>query len=204
MGVVKTNTDITRCDWAVGGNELYISYHDEEWGVPVYSDNKLFEFLILEGAQAGLSWATVLAKRANYRRAFSDFDPAIVAKFSPDRIAELLNNPGIIRNRLKVAVAVTNAIAFLQVADEFGSFAKYLWQFVGGRPIQNQFTTMAAVPATSAESDALSRDLKRRGFKFAGSIIMYAYMQAIGMVNDHIVTCFRYEICACQQRRVTP
>jgi DNA-3-methyladenine glycosylase I len=191
-----------RCDWAEGVGELYLGYHDTEWGVPVHDDRKLFEFLILEGAQAGLSWSTVLNKRENYREAFVRFDPYQVARFDDKRIGRLLENPGIIRNRLKVRAAVANAKAFLAVRDDFGSFEEYLWRFVGGKPIQTHRKTMKDVPATSPEADALSKDLKRRGFKFVGSTIMYAYMQAVGMVNDHIVSCFRYPECLAMGREV--
>ena len=185
-----------RCAWSASGNDLYIEYHDEEWGVPVHDDRTHFEFLILEGAQAGLSWATILNKREAYRRAFDDFDPARVARFSEKRVAKLLETPGIVRNRLKVHGAVANARAFLEVQKEFGSFDRYVWPFVGGKPIVHRRKSMKEVPATSAESDALSRDLKKRGFKFVGSTILYAHMQAVGMVNDHEVGCFRYGVCA--------
>jgi DNA-3-methyladenine glycosylase I len=185
-----------RCAWSAAGNDLYIEYHDEEWGVPVHEDRTHFEFLILEGAQAGLSWATILNKREAYREAFDDFDPARVARFSEKRVAKLLENPGIVRNRLKVQAAVANARAFLEVQEEFGSFDRYVWPFVGGRPLVHRRKSMKEVPATSPESDALSRDLKKRGFKFVGSTILYAHMQAVGMVNDHEVGCFRYRVCA--------
>ena len=184
-----------RCPWAEGGNELYIGYHDTEWGVPVHDDLKHFEFLLLEGAQAGLSWATVLNKRAAYQKAFSGFDPARVARFNQRKIESLLGNPGIIRNRLKVSAAVTNARAFLAVQEEYGSFEAYVWGFVGGKPITNRHRSMADVPTTTPESDSLSRDLKKRGFKFVGSTIIYAHMQAVGMVNDHLVGCFRHREC---------
>jgi DNA-3-methyladenine glycosylase I len=170
-----------------------LDYHDLEWGVPVHDDRKQFEFLTLESAQAGLSWATVLRKRENYRRAFVQFNPEKVARFTAKRIDKLLADPGIIRNRLKVTAAITNARCFLAVQDEFGSFDSYIWQFVGGEPIQNRIRTMKELPATSKESDALSKDLKQRGFKFVGSTIVYAHMQAVGMVNDHLVTCFRHK-----------
>ena len=182
-----------RCDWGVRGGELMTAYHDDEWGVPVHDDRKQFEFLTLESAQAGLSWLTVLRKRDAYRRAFADFDPEKVARFTTKRIEKLLADPGIIRNRLKVAAAVTNAQRFLDVQDEFGMFDKYIWQFVGGEPIQPSRQQMKEMPATSKESDALSKDLKQRGFKFVGSTIIYAHMQAVGMVNDHVVTCFRHK-----------
>jgi DNA-3-methyladenine glycosylase I len=173
-----------------------VAYHDAEWGVPVHDDRKQFEFLTLESAQAGLSWLVVLRKREAYRRAFADFDPEKVARFTDKRIEKLLADPGIIRNRLKIAAAIANARAFLAVRDEFGSFDKYIWRFVGGRPIQNRLQSMKDAPATSKESDALSKDLKQRGFKFVGSTIIYAHMQAVGMVNDHLVTCFRHKACA--------
>ena len=184
-----------RCPWAEGGNELYLAYHDTEWGVPVHDDLKHFEFLLLEGAQAGLSWATVLNKREAYRKAFSGFDPTRVSGFNQRKIESLLGNPGIIRNRLKVSAAVTNARAFLAVQEEFGSFEAYVWRFVGGKPIRNRYRSMADVPTTTPESDRLSRDLKKRGFKFVGSTIIYAHMQAVGMVNDHLVGCFRHREC---------
>ena len=186
-----------RCPWSLGVSEAYLSYHDEEWGIPVRDDARQFEFLILEGAQAGLSWSTILHRRAGYRRAFAGFDPERVARFTPQRVQALLKDPGIIRNRLKVAAAVTNARAFLAVREEFGSFGDYIWRFVDGRPRQNRWKLQSEVPATSAESDALSKDLRRRGFKFVGSTIVYAHMQATGMVNDHLVGCFRHRECAC-------
>jgi DNA-3-methyladenine glycosylase I len=180
-----------RCDWPTS-DPVYIDYHDTEWGVPVHDDKKLFEFLILEGAQAGLSWITILKRRSGYRKAFASFNPEKVARFTPEKIEQLLLDPGIIRNRLKVNSAVTNARAFLKIQEEFGSFDSYAWQFVGGRQKINAFTRTDQMPATSRESDAFSKDLKQRGFKFTGSIIMYAHMQATGMVNDHLVSCFRY------------
>src|SRR5579862_2883087 len=183
--------DRTRCAWA-GTDPLMQQYHDREWGVPVHDDRKHFEFLILEGAQAGLSWSIVLKKREGYRRAFSKFDPEKVARYSTARIAKLTTDPGIIRNRAKIASAVNNARAFLAVQEEFGSFDAYCWQFVGGRPLQNRRTSLRTIPATTAESDAFSRDLKRRGFNFVGSTVIYAHMQAIGMVNDHAIDCYRY------------
>ena len=183
-----------RCDWGTRGGELMAAYHDEEWGVPVHDDRKQFEFLTLESAQAGLSWLVVLRKREAYRKAFADFDPEKVARYTPKKIEQLLTDPGIIRNRLKVQAAVTNARNFLEVQEEFGSFDKYMWGFVGGRPIQNRLTRMKDLPATSKESDTLSKDLKSRGFKFVGSTIIYAHMQAVGMVNDHLVTCFRHKV----------
>ena len=186
---------VKRCKWAEGVSLDYIAYHDEEWGVPVRNDQVQFEFLILEGAQAGLSWSTILNKRAGYRKAFADFDPQKVARFTDKRVEKLLQDPGIVRNRLKVRSAVTNARAFLAVQEEFGSFSDYIWGFVDGEPIQNRFRRDTDVPATSKESDALSKDLKKRGFKFVGSTIVYAHMQATGLVNDHVVGCFRYKPC---------
>ena len=189
-----------RCKWCEGVNDAYVEYHDREWGVPVYDDQVQFEFLILEGAQAGLSWSTILNKREGYRRNFADFDPVKVARFTDKRIEKILTDPGIVRNRLKVQSTVTNAKAFLAVQKEFGSFSDYIWGFVGGKPIQNRFRKDSDVPATSPESDALSKDLKKRGFKFVGSTIIYAHMQATGMVNDHVVGCFRYAECAALAR----
>jgi len=180
-----------RCGWA-GEEPLYVAYHDEEWGVPLHDDRALFEFLVLEGAQAGLSWWTILNKRENYRRAFDGFDPAAVAAYDEVKIAALLNDPGIVRNRLKINAAVRNARAFLRVQEEFGSFDAYMWGFVGGVPIVNRWESLRQIPAETAESRALSTDLKRRGFSFVGPTIMYAHMQAVGMVNDHLVSCFRY------------
>jgi DNA-3-methyladenine glycosylase I len=182
-----------RCAWPK--TELDIAYHDLEWGVPVHDDHRLFEFLILEGAQAGLSWSTILKKRENYRQAFDHFDPQKVARFGARKISKLLGDPGIVRNRLKVKSAVQNARAFLDVQKEFGSFDSYLWGFVGGKPIQNTRTSHSQIPAHTKESDALSKDLLRRGFKFVGSTICYAMMQAVGMVNDHTTDCFRYPQC---------
>jgi DNA-3-methyladenine glycosylase I len=182
---------MNRCSWAT--NELNIAYHDAEWGVPLHDDRGLFEFLILEGAQAGLSWDTILRKRDAYREAFDEFDAAKVARYSEAKMATLLLNDGIIRNRLKIASAVRNARAFLNVADEFGSFDTYIWSFVDGRPIINRPKGHGDVPAKTEVSDAVSKDLKKRGFNFVGSTIMYAFMQATGMVNDHLVTCFRYK-----------
>jgi DNA-3-methyladenine glycosylase I len=179
-----------RCDWA--RNDLAIEYHDTEWGVPLHDDRRLFEFLVLEGAQAGLSWDTILAKRGNYRLAFDGFEAGRVAAYGDRKVAELLGNAGIIRNRLKIASAIRNARCFLATVQEFGSFDAYLWSFVGGRPIVNNWETIKQVPASTPESDALSRDLKKRGFNFVGSTIMYAFMQATGMVNDHLVGCFRH------------
>ncbi|MDJ0812276.1 MAG: DNA-3-methyladenine glycosylase I [Woeseiaceae bacterium] len=189
------NSKVTRCKWAEGVSLAYITYHDEEWGVPVFDDRVQFEFLILEGAQAGLSWSTILNKRDGYRKAFADFDPQKVARFTDKRVEKLLQDPGIVRNRLKVQSAVTNARAFLAVQEEFGSFSDYIWAFVDGEPIQNRFRKDSDIPATSKESDALSKDLKKRGFKFVGSTIVYAHMQATGLVNDHVVGCFRYKPC---------
>lgn len=186
---------VTRCKWAEGVSLDYIEYHDKEWGVPVFDDRVQFEFLILEGAQAGLSWSTILNKRQGYRRAFVDFDPVRVARFTEKRIEKLLLDPGIVRNRLKVRSAVSNARAFLAVQKEFGSFSDYIWGFVDGKPIQNRFEKDSEIPATSAESDALSKDLRQRGFKFVGSTIMYAHMQATGLVNDHVTGCFRHKPC---------
>ena len=183
----------SRCTWATGGSPLQIAYHDREWGVPVHDDRILFEFLILEGAQAGLSWATILNRREGYRRAFSGFDPAKVARYGAARLDRLLENPEIIRNRLKVHSAVDNARAFLEIQQSHGSFADYLWAFTDGRPLQNRPRSAADVPARTPLSEALSKDLKRRGFNFVGATICYAFMQAVGMVNDHVVTCFRYE-----------
>lgn len=186
---------ITRCAWAGETSLNYIEYHDKEWGVPAWDDRTQFEFLLLEGAQAGLSWSTILNKREGYRKNFADFDVNKVARFTQKRIDKLLQDPAIVRNRLKVNSAVTNAKAFIEVQEEFDTFANYIWRFVDGKPIQNKFSKDSDVPATSPESDAMSKDLKKRGFKFVGSTIMYAHMQATGMVNDHIVTCFRYKPC---------
>lgn len=174
----------------------YVEYHDTEWGVPVFDDRIQFEFLILEGAQAGLSWSTILNKRAGYRKAFADFDPQKVARFTSKRIEKLLRDPSIVRNRLKVESTVTNARAFLAVQEEFGSFSDYIWRFVDGKPVQNRWRNDGEIPATSPASDALSKDLKQRGFRFVGSTIVYAHMQATGLVNDHLVDCFRYRACA--------
>ena len=184
---------VVRCPWCENSSlgKLYTDYHDHEWGVPVHDDRVLFEFLILEGAQAGLSWSTILAKRENYRKAFAGFDPAKVALFSDEKLAAMLLDPGIVRNRLKVQSAVINAKVFLAVQKEFGSFDVYIWGFVGGKPKQNNWSSMTDVPAKTVESDAMSADLKKRGFKFIGSTICYAFMQATGMVNDHLVDCYR-------------
>ncbi len=180
-----------RCQWA-GTEPLMIAYHDEEWGVPVHDDSRLFEFITLEGAQAGLSWATILNKRENYLKAFADFDPARVARFDKRRIERLLANPGIVRNRLKVESTVANARSVLAVQREFGSFDTYIWSFIGDRPRQNRWRRLADLPASTPESEAMSKDLRRRGFRFVGPTICYAFMQAVGMVNDHEVGCFRY------------
>lgn len=182
----------SRCGWCLS-NPIYIKYHDEEWGVPVYDDRTLFEFLILEGAQAGLSWLTILKRREGYREAFDHFDVKKVACYDKKKIAALLKNPGIIRNRLKIHSAVSNAKAFLKVQEEFGSFSKYQWQFVGGKPLRNQLKSLKDIKPTTKESDAFSKDLKKRGFNFVGSTIMYAHMQAVGMVNDHLISCFRFK-----------
>jgi DNA-3-methyladenine glycosylase I len=188
----KTKT-LIRCGWASESNPLTCRYHDEEWGVPVHDDRTLFEFLILEGAQAGLSWNTILNKRENYRKAFDNFDVARVARYDKKKIQKLLADAGIIRNKLKIASAIENAKQFLRLQKEFGSFDKYIWQFVGGKPRINAWKEMRQVPASTVESDAMSKDLKKRGFNFVGSTICYAMMQATGMVNDHLVTCFRYK-----------
>ena len=185
----------TRCGW-VGGKPHFIAYHDQEWGVPIHDDRKHFEMVLLEGAQAGLTWETILLRRDGYCRAFAEFDPGKVARFTAKRKALLLKNPGIIRNRLKIDSAVTNAQAFLAVQEEVGSFNRYVWQFVGGKPKVNRWTRMSQVPATSPESDALSKDLKKRGFRFVGSTIVYAYMQAGGLVNDHTTDCFLHTCCS--------
>src|SRR5438067_2301568 len=181
-----------RCDWAGKDDPLMVAYHDREWGVPVHDDRKHFEFLVLEGAQAGLSWAIVLKKREGYRRAFHDFDPEKVARYTERRIQKLMKDPAIIRNRMKIEAAVRNARGFLAIQKEFGSFDAYCWRFVGGRPMLNRWTATQEVPAMSPESDAFSKDLKQRGFGFVGPTILYSHMQAVGMVNDHLVDCFRY------------
>ncbi len=181
----------TRCSWA-GGSPLMLAYHDKEWGVPVHDDRTLFELLTLEGAQAGLSWETILKKRENYRRAFDNFDAARIARYTKRDMERLLADAGIVRNRLKVAATVNNAQRFLEVREEFGSFEEYIWRFVGGRPIKNSFRALSEMPAKTEESEAMSVELRRRGFKFVGSTICYAFMQAVGMVNDHTVGCFRY------------
>lgn len=182
----------TRCAWA-GDDPLYVAYHDEEWGVPVHDDRTLFEFLILEGAQAGLSWSTILKKRENYRKAFHGFDPGKVAAYGDAEVAKLLADPGIVRNRLKVAAAIGNGRAFLQVQDEFGSFDAYIWGFVGGTPVVNAWHSLSEIPAQTPESAAMSKDLLKRGFKFVGPTICYAFMQAVGLVNDHTLDCFRFK-----------
>src|SRR5437868_6966367 len=183
--------NLPRCAWATK-DPLYIRYHDEEWGVPSHDDSHLFEMITLEGAQAGLSWSTILNRREGYREAYQGFDPAKVSRFTEKKIDKMLQDPGIIRNRSKVESSVSNAKAFLKVQEEFGSFEKFMWQFVGGKPIRNQFKELSEVPASSPESDAMSKELKRRGFSFVGTTICYAHMQAVGMVNDHLVNCFRY------------
>jgi len=182
--------NVSRCRWAT--TELSIPYHDTEWGVPLHDDQRLFEFLILEGAQAGLSWETILRKRETYRKAFDDFDPERVARYTPKKCERLMADPGIVRNRLKIDSAVTNARAFLDVRNAYGSFDAYIWRFVDGKPLVNRFRALGDVPASTPQSDAMSKDLKKRGFRFVGTTICYAFMQAIGMVNDHAITCFRY------------
>jgi DNA-3-methyladenine glycosylase I len=194
MSVNAADDARVRCGWA--RNDLAIRYHDEEWGVPIHDDQRWFEFLLLEGAQAGLSWDTILRKRENYRKAFAEFDPARVARFDRAKIARLLANDGIVRNRLKIDSAISNAKAFLEVQHEFGTFDKFIWRFVGGRPLVNSRRSMKELPATTAESDAMSKDLLKRGFRFVGSTICYAMMQATGMVNDHAIDCFRYRMLA--------
>ena len=189
------NFTMMRCPWC-GDDPLYVQYHDEEWGVPIYDDRLLFAKLILDGAQAGLSWITILRKRENYWAAFDQFDPEKIARYDEAKIGELLQNPGIVRNRLKVQSAVKNAQGYLAIMENEGSFSRFLWQFVDGEPIQNRWQTMAEVPAQTAVSQALSKALKRHGFSFVGPTIVYAFMQAVGMVNDHLVTCFRHEACA--------
>jgi DNA-3-methyladenine glycosylase I len=186
------NSEKNRCAWAGMGKPYYLAYHDEEWGVPVYNDQLHFEFLILESAQAGLSWDTVLRKRENYRKAFDQFDPLLVARYDEGKIELLLQNAGIIRNRLKIKSAVGNSQVFLELQEEFGSFNDYVWRFVDGNPIINSWKNMSELPTTSPESDALSKDLKKRGMKFVGSIIMYSHMQATGLIMDHTMDCFRY------------
>ena len=180
-----------RCPWCLG-SETYIHYHDQEWGTPVHDDTRLFEFLILEGAQAGLSWSTILEKRENYRRAYAGFDPARVARFGPRDLDRLMRDAGIVRNRLKIESSLANARAFLAVKAEYGSFDAYIWSFIGGAPVQNRWRSMSQVPARTRTSDTMSKDLKKRGFRFVGPTICYAFMQAVGMVNDHLVSCYRY------------
>lgn len=182
---------IKRCGW-VTDNPLYIKYHDEEWGVPLHDDRKLFEFIVLESAQAGLSWITILKKRENYRKAFDDFDPNKIARYDGEKIEELMNNKGIIRNRRKIEATINNAQAFLDVQEKYGSFDKYLWQFVDGEPIINVWKDISEIPAKTELSEKISKDMKKRGFKFLGPIVIYSHMQAVGMVNDHTINCFRY------------
>lgn len=182
----------TRCDWCVDTFDQYVQYHDEEWGVPVHDDRTQFEFLILEGAQAGLSWSTILKKREGYREAFAGFDVEKVARYDEQKIQELLDNPAIVRNKLKVRSTVSNAQKFIEIQEEFGSFDTYIWSFVDGKPINNRWKSMSEVPATTDISDKLAKDLSQRGFKFVGSTIIYAHMQAVGMVNDHLISCFRH------------
>jgi DNA-3-methyladenine glycosylase I len=197
----QTGPKLKRCDWAGDNSIQYIEYHDREWGVPARDDRTQFEFLILEGAQAGLSWSTILKKRDGYRKAFAEFDPQKVARFTQKRIDRILENPNVVRNKLKVNAAVTNAKAFLEVQEEFGTFCDYIWRFVDGRPKQNRLRKQSDIPATSPESDAMSKDMKQRGFRFVGSTILYAHMQATGMVNDHLVSCFRHRECAALGRK---
>jgi DNA-3-methyladenine glycosylase I len=191
---MRRAADLPRCPWP-GSDPLYLAYHDDEWGVPSHDERRLFEMLVLEGAQAGLNWLTILRRRARYRQAFDGFDPHKVARYTPAQVDRLLQNAGIVRNRQKVESAVTNARAFVAIVAEFGSFDAYIWQFVGGRPIINAWTAMNEVPARTPESERMSRDLRARGFGFAGPIICYAFMQATGMVNDHLVSCFRHGEC---------
>jgi DNA-3-methyladenine glycosylase I len=190
---MPTSTEPTRCQWAHGGNALYLAYHDVEWGVPQHDDRILFEFLILEGAQAGLSWSTILNKRDGYRSAFASFAPSTVARFGEADIERCINDAGIVRNRAKIRSAVTNARHFIQLQEEFGTFDAYLWRFVDGEPVRNAWKSVTQIPTSTRGSDALSKDLKQRGFKFTGTTIMYAYMQAVGMVNDHTTDCFRWK-----------
>jgi len=186
---------IRRCDWAtLSDNPLMIEYHDKEWGVPVHDDRTLFEFLVLEGAQAGLTWQTVLNKRENYRKAFDKFDPAKIARYNSKDVKQLLKDPGIIRNRLKIDATITNAEQFLKIWKEFGSFDKYVWRFVGGSPIRHRFNSLSQIPATTKESETMSKELRGRSFRFVGPTICYAFMQAVGMVNDHSTKCFRYDM----------
>ena len=192
--------ELVRCPWSEGIDPAYARYHDDEWGVPVRDDRVHFEFLVLESAQAGLSWWTILRKREGYRRAFADFDPVKVARFTPRTVEKLMQDPSIVRNRQKIEAAIANARAFLKIQKELGSFDRYVWEFVGGEPLVNRWRKHTDVPPTSKESDALSKDLKSRGFKFVGSTIVYAHMQATGLINDHLVGCFRYESCSKQRR----
>jgi DNA-3-methyladenine glycosylase I len=188
---MPTTSGVTRCQWAQSGNALYLDYHDLEWGVPQHDDRILFEFLLLEGAQAGLSWSTILNKREGYRSAFANFTPSAVARFDEPEIEKCINDAGIVRNRAKIRSAVTNARHFIEVQEEFDTFDAYIWRFVDGKPIRNAWKSMTQIPTSTRESDALSKDLKQRGFKFTGTTIMYAFMQAVGMVNDHTTDCFR-------------
>ncbi len=199
--MVKKQSTVTRCTWPLGGNDLYLSYHDTEWGVPAWDDETQFEFLILEGAQAGLSWSTILNKREGYRKAFANFDAEKIARFGKRDVTRLMNDAGIVRNRLKIESTIGNAKAFLDFREKHGSFADHLWSFVGGKPIQNNIKLHEHVPATSAESDAISKDLKKRGFRFVGSTIIYAHMQATGLVNDHLTSCFRHKECRALAKR---
>jgi DNA-3-methyladenine glycosylase I len=197
---VVAKNEIARCPWSEGIDPAYVRYHDDEWGVPVRDDRVHFEFLVLESAQAGLSWWTILRKREGYRRAFADFDAGKVARFTPRTVEKLMQDAGIVRNRQKIEAAIHNARGFLKLQKEFGSFDRYVWEFVGGKPIVNRWRKHSDVPPTSKESDALSKDLKGRGFKFVGSTIVYAHMQATGLVNDHLVGCFRYADCGTRRR----
>ena len=193
---MKKNTQPQkRCEWC-GDNELYQHYHDTEWGVPCYDDKTLFEFIVLEGAQAGLSWITILKKRENYRKAFANFDATKIARFNSRSVERLINNAGIVRNRLKIESTITNAKCFLEVQKEFGSFSNYMWGFLEGKPIQNKWKSLSDIPASTQLSDTISKDMKKRGFRFFGITVCYAHMQATGMVNDHVVGCFRYKACA--------
>jgi DNA-3-methyladenine glycosylase I len=200
MSGSSMNKLIRRCAWAANGSPNYQKYHDLEWGVPVHDDRRLFEFLILEGAQAGLSWSTILNKRANYREVYDNFDARKIARFNGIKVRRLLKDPGIVRNRLKVRASIMNARALLRVQKEFGSFDRYVWQFIGGRPKQNRRRRLKDIPARTKQSDAMSKDLMKRGFKFVGSTICYAFMQAVGMVNDHTMDCFRYPQISSKQR----
>lgn len=196
---MQENTVVCRCAWVDESKPDYVAYHDEEWGIPVYDDRKLFEFVVLESAQAGLSWYTILRKREGYRLAFDDFDAEKIARYDAQKVQALLANPNIIRNRLKVQATITNAQRFLEIQAQMGSFATYVWQFVGGKPRVNAWRTLAECPATTPESDAMAKDLKKRGFKFMGSTVCYAFMQATGMVNDHLLDCFRRETLLAMQ-----